>query len=551
VGVDADWAVVGSGFGGSVAAMRLAQKGYRVTVFEAGRRFGAEDLPKSSWDARRFWWAPALGCYGIQRINLLRHVTVLSGAGVGGGSLVYGNTLLTPLESFFERELIREMGGRDGLMPWFELARRMLGVVENPRLFEPDELLRQTAAEYGREDTFTPSPVGVFFGEEERTVPDPYFGGEGPERTGCNFCGGCFIGCRVGAKNTLDRNYLYFAQRLGARVVAETEVVDIRPLSEDGDAGYELSVRSVRGTLRRHVRRIRAGGVVVAAGVLGSVRLLGGLRRDGRLSRLSARLGSGVRTNSETIVGVMARERKADYSRGIAASSSVFPDEHTQIQADRYPAGSDAMGLLATVLTDGGGKVPRQLRWLGQILRHPVDYLRVAAPLGFARRSVILVVMQDLESSLRLTVRRSVLPPFRRRLSSELEEGATIPTWIPIANDFARRLARRMDAIPGNMTAEVLLNRPTTAHILGGCCMGRDPGEGAIDLHNRAFGYRNLLVCDGSVIPANLGVNPALSITAFAERAMSFVPPKEGSATRVFSFERSWDVDRLLAGPTT
>ncbi len=339
VGFDADWAVVGSGFGGSVAAMRLAQKGYRVTVFEAGRRFGPNDLPKSSWDARRFWWAPSLGCYGIQRIDLLRHVTVLGGAGVGGGSLVYGNTLFVPLEPFFERELIREMGGRKGLMPWFGLARRMLGVVENPRLFEPDELLRQTAAEYGREGTFTPSPVGVFFGEEERTVPDPYFGGEGPERTGCNFCGGCFIGCRVGAKNTLDRNYLYFAERFGARVVAETEVLDIRPLSEDGRAGYELGVRPVRGAFGRPVKRVRAGGVVVAAGVLGTVRLLDRLRREGRLPRLSSKVGSGVRTNSETIVGVMARDRKADYSRGIAASSSVFPDEHTQIQADRYPAG--------------------------------------------------------------------------------------------------------------------------------------------------------------------------------------------------------------------
>ncbi|NOZ95787.1 MAG: GMC family oxidoreductase [Acidobacteria bacterium] len=546
VSLDVDWAVVGSGFGGSVAAMRLAQKGYRVTVFEAGRRFAPEDLPVSSWDARRFWWAPALGCYGIQRIDLLRHVTVLGGAGVGGGSLVYGNTLFVPLEPFFEREPIREMGGRDQLMPWFELARRMLGVVENPRLFEPDELLRRTAAEYGREESFAPSPVGVFFGEEGCTVPDPYFGGEGPERTGCNFCGGCFIGCRVGAKNTLDRNYLYFAERLGARVVAETEVMDIRPLSEDGGDGYELSVRPVRGTFRRPVQRIRAGGIVVAAGVLGTVRLLGRLRQDGRLPRLSARLGSGVRTNSETIVGVMARDFNADYSRGIAASSSVFPDEHTQIQADRYPAGSDAMGLMATILTDGGGKIPRPLRWLGQILRHPVDYLRVAVPLGFARRSVILVVMQDLESSLRLSVRRRAMPPFGHRLSSELENGSTIPTWIPIANDFARRLARRMDAIPGNMTGEVLLNRPTTAHILGGCCMGRNPGEGAIDLENRAFGYRNLLVCDGSVIPANLGVNPALSITAFAERAMSFVPPKGGAAPRLFPFEHRWGAGRLL-----
>jgi len=543
---DTDWAVVGSGFGGSVAALRLAQKGYRVTVFEAGRRFAPGDFPRTSWDAHRFLWAPALGCHGIQRIHFLRRVTVLGGAGVGGGSLVYGNTLFTPLDGFFEKEPVASLGGREALMPWFGLARRILGVVENPRLFEPDELLRRTAAEYGREHTFTPSPVGIFFGEEGRTVPDPYFGGEGPERTGCTFCGGCFIGCRVGAKNTLDLNYLFFAERLGARIVPGTEVVDIRPLSEDGSGGYELTTRRVGGLLRHPERTCRAGGIVVAAGVLGSVRLLGSLRERGRLPRLPRRIGSGVRTNSETIVGVMSRNRRADLSRGIAASSSVFPDGHTQIQADRYPAGSDAMGLMATLLTDGGGRVPRPLRWLGTVLRHPLDFLRVSFPLGFARRSVILVVMRDLEGSLRLRVHRRPAPFRGHRLVPEVEEGGGIPTWIPLANDFARRMARHLDGIPGNMTAEVLLGRPTTAHILGGCCMGRHRGEGVVDHAHRVFGYRNLLVCDGSVIPANLGVNPALSITAFAERALSLVPPAPGREPRLFPFERAWGVDDLL-----
>ena len=362
---DYDYLVVGSGFGGSVAALRLTQKGYRVAVVEAGRRWDGETLPRSNWDARKYLWQPGLGCYGIQRMDLLDHVFVVGGAAVGGGSIVYGNTLFQPLPSFFETPTIRRLGGAKGLVPYYEIAKKMMGVVANPRQFAPDHLLRETAGDYGRAHTFTPSPVGVYFGQPEVTVADPYFSGAGPQRTGCRFCGGCFLGCRYGAKNTLDQNYLFFAEKLGAEIIAETQVTALRPLSPDGAAGYVIDTRSSTGWPRRSRRQLRAKNVVIAAGVLGTLRLLFAAKQQGDLPRLSARLGYGVRTNSEAIIGVTARDRRTDYSEGIAASSSVFPDEHTQIQADRYPMGSDLMALMSTLLVDGGGSIPRPVRFRG------------------------------------------------------------------------------------------------------------------------------------------------------------------------------------------
>ncbi len=518
-----DYAIVGSGFGGSVAAYRLSQRGYRVAVFEMGKRFGAAEFPETNWDVRRYFWAPRLGCRGILKVDPLRHLTVLSGTGVGGGSLVYGNTLFTPRDEVFAHPRLAPLGGKAGLSPFFDQAKQMLGVVENPRMFEPDHLLRATADEYGRGHTFHRSPVGIYFGEPDVTVPDPYFDGRGPARTGCNFCGGCFVGCRYGAKNTLDLNYLYLAESLGAEIHAEHEVVDVRPLSPDGSSGYEIE-SAASGAGSRRARKVhRARGVIFSAGVLGTVGLLFRLKTTGRLPRLSDRLGCEVRSNGESIIGVKARDPDVDYSRGIAASSSVFPDEHTHIQADRYPAGSDALGLASTLLTDGGGRVPRPLRLLANVLTHPRDFLVTQNPFGFARRSIILVVMQDVQSSLRLVVRRSRIPPFRHTLTSDLAEGESIPTYLPIANDFARRLAARMNGVAGSGTVEVLLDSPMTAHILGGCTIGRDPSQGVVDANQRVFGYDNMLVCDGSVIPVNLGVNPALSITAFCEHAMSAI----------------------------
>ncbi|MBW1880816.1 MAG: GMC family oxidoreductase [Deltaproteobacteria bacterium] len=544
-GFDCDWVVIGSGFGGSVAAMRLAQKGYDVTLLEAGRRWRAEDLPTSSWDLD-FNWLPALGCYGLMRMDLWRHALAWGGTGVGGGSLIYGNTLFVPLDSFFEAPAIATLGGAKALLPYFDLAKKMMGVVANPRLFEPDRFLRETAEEYGRGDTFTPSPVAVYFGEPDEEVPDPYFLGEGEPRTGCTFCGACFVGCRVGAKNSLDRNYLWFAERFGCRVCSRTRALAIRPLSEDGSGGYEVETERLTLNLRRPRQTIRARGVVVAGGVMGTLELLLACKQAGYLPRLSDQLGHRVRTNSEAIVGVTARDRSTDYSEGIAASSSVFPDLHTQVQADRYPAGSDSFSLLSTLLVDGGGWLPRPLRFLDAVRRRPLDFLRILPPFGFARRTIFLIVMQDLDSSLRIERRRRWWWPLSHRLVSRSSGADRVPTYVPMANDFTRRLAARMNGIARSSVTEVFLDRPATAHILGGCPIGESPAEGVIDGRQRVFGYENLLVCDGTVIPANLGVNPALSILAFAERAMSFVPPKAPDSVQTLKVERVWGVEGLL-----
>ena len=540
-----DFAVVGSGFGGSVAALRLSQKGYRVVVIESGRRWGPDHFPESSWDLKKYLWSPGLRCFGLNRMSLMRHALVLGGVGVGGGSLNYGNTLIRPKASFYDDPKVTKMGGEAALGPYYNLAEKMMGVAPNPFMVEPDRLVRETAEEYGRGDTFQPSPVGVYFGEPEETVPDPYFEGEGPERTGCNACGRCFIGCRVGSKNTLDCNYLFLAEKLGAEIMAETQVTEIAPLSPDGSDGYRLSLRNSTSVLGRPRRTLNARGVVLAAGVVGTLELLHRSRRAGALDRISATLGDCVRTNSEVLAAVTSRDRTLDYSKGISASSSVFPDEHTQIQADRYPAGSDSLILMSTLMVDGGGRLLRPLRWLATALRHPVDFLRLLWPFGRARRTIILVVMQDLQSSLRFLWRRRWWWPFSRHLKSAHGEGDQIPTYIPMANDFARRLARRMDGIPLSATTEVLLDRPATAHILGGCPMGESADDGVIDHDHRIHGYQNLLVCDGTVIPANLGANPALSILALSERAMSLVPTKSGKH-HTFDFERTWGVSNLL-----
>jgi cholesterol oxidase len=423
-----------------------------------------------------------------------------------------------------------------------------MGVTDNPRMFEPDRHLRETAAEYGRGHTFRPSPVGVYFGEPEQEVADPYFHGQGPPRQGCSFCGACFVGCRHRAKNSLDVNYLYLAEQLGACVLPERRVTAIQPLSADGADGYLLHTRRSTSRAGQPELLLRVRAVVVAAGVLGSLRLLWDSKLRGYLPRLSPRLGHDVRSNGEALVGVLARDRAADYSEGLAASSSVFPDEHTQVQVDRFPAGSDHLALMSTLLVDGGGPVPRPLRLLAAVARRPADWLRAAVPFGFARRGVVLVVMQDLDSALRIVPKRRWYWRRSQRLATEPDGRQPLPTYLPMANDFARRMARRMGGIAMSASSEVLLDVPATAHILGGCIIADRPEAGVVDAQQRVFGYQNLLVCDGSVLPTNLGVNPALSILAFAERALSFVPPKHGdaSAIRWLEVDRRWGVQELM-----
>jgi cholesterol oxidase len=521
---DTDVAIIGSGFGGSVAALRLSRKGYRVTVLEKGKRWQPEEYPNTNWNIPKSFWFPWIGCYGWWAMHLLREVLILHGVGVGGGSLVYCCTLFEPPDVVWNDPQWRGLEDWRAVMPeHFAEARRMLGAATNPRLGPADDALRRAAARRGREHTVRPTEVGIYFGEPEVTVPDPYFAGEGPPRTGCTFCGACMIGCKAGAKNTLDKNYLFLAEKAGTQIVPETKVELIEPL-EGG--GYRLRWR--RSTSRLFAERgaLTAEKVVLSAGVLGTVRLLMDSRERGALPFLSDQLGNVVRTNSEAMLGVTSRSRD-DLWQGISITSKMEMDEVTHMEPVRFPPGSDVMLLLGTVLTDGGAGTPRQLRWLGNIVRHPIQFLRVTKPWGKAKTSAILLVMQTVDNHTRLVAKRQPLWPFTRALTSQPEAGQPgIPSYIPIANEVAREFAADLDAIPQSSLNDVLLDTSTTAHLLGGCGIGAGPDTGVIDSHGRVFGYDGLYVADGSVIGANLGVNPSLTITALAEHICSRVPAR-------------------------
>lgn len=518
-----DWIVVGSGFGGSVSAMRLAEKGYRVAVLEAGKRWESSDFPKTNWSVRRFLWLPKALCYGIFRMTLLKDVLILSGAGVGGGSLVYANTLLVPPDEAFAQGWPPGKDWKKELAPFYEKAKKMLGVTETPQDFPADQLLRRAAEKIGQGHTYERTKVGVYFGEPGKTVADPYFDGEGPERTGCVHCGGCMVGCRFNAKNTLDKNYLWFAEKWGAEVIPETRVELIRAV----EGGYEVRTRRSTSLFSRSRTVYRAKRVVLSAGVLGTVRLLLTCKEQSALPNVSARLGRYVRTNSEAIIASTARDGAVSYSEGIAIGSGIHLEDGTHIEAVRYNEGSDAMSLLATLLTDGGGRIPRFLRWMGEVIKHPLDFIRTLIPFGWAKRTLILLVMQTEENSINLKNERRWFWPFARSLNSYRAQGQPrIPTYIKGANDFARVVADMQNGFASSAINEVSLDVPTTAHILGGCNMAGSSEEGVVDDENQVFGHPGLYVIDGSMIPANLGVNPSLTITALAEHAMSKVPVK-------------------------
>ncbi len=522
-----DVIVIGSGFGGSVTALRLVEKGYRVLVIEAGRRFDPEDYPRSNWNLRRFLFAPRLGLRGIQRMTLLSDALVLSGAGVGGGSLVYANTLYEPLDPFFADPQWADITDwRDELAPHYRQAKAMLGADTAPDRHPADDVLRQVGEAMGVGDTYHPTEVGVYLGRPGETVPDPYFGGLGPSRTGCLQCGACMIGCRHGAKNSLDKNYLHLAEQAGALVLADRTVTDLVPTA----AGYTVTTEA-SGRWFGKDRRIHTGAqVVVSAGVLGSVRLLGSLADRGRLTNLSPRLGELVRTNSESIVGATARSAEVDHSTGVAISSSIHPSPDTHIEGVRYPRGSNALGLLGTLLVDGSTDdrqrrpLLRQRRFALAVLRHPLRFLRSLSVRRWSERSVILLVMQSRDNSLRLrwrTGRRGTA-----RLRSEQGRGTPNPTYIPEANDAARHTARIIGGDAMGAINEALLDTPVTAHILGGCVIGTDATTGVVDPYQRVHGHPGLHVADASTISANLGVNPSLTICAQTERAMSMWPNK-------------------------
>ncbi len=532
---DYDVLIIGSGFGGSVSALRLTEKGYRVGVLEAGRRYADPDFAKNSWHLRDFLWAPKLGCYGIQRIHLLNNVMVLAGAGVGGGSLNYANTLYVPPEPFFaDKQWAHITDWRAELMPHYDQAKRMLGVVQNPTFTDADRIVKEVADEMGVGDTFVATPVGVFFGPDGangvktpgKTVADPYFGGAGPARTGCIECGECMTGCRWGAKNTLVKNYLYLAESAGAQVHPMTTVTAF----EQGADGL-WQVRTVRTGLRarRHRKTFTARYLILAAGTYNTQRLLFKMRDSGKLSKLSSQLGVLTRTNSESIVGAATLNVNPDLdlTHGVAITSSIHPTADTHVEPVRYGKGSNAMGLLQTLMTDGAGPqgtdVPRWRQLFDQAREDPAHILRLLNPRHWSERTVIALVMQHLDNSITTFTRRGRLG--FRRYTSKQGHGEPNPSWIPIGNEVTRRIAAKIDGVAGGTWGE-LFNIPLTAHFLGGAAIGDSPQHGVIDPYQRVYGYPTLSVADGAAVSANLGVNPSLSITAQAERAASLWPNK-------------------------
>ncbi|RJQ76990.1 GMC family oxidoreductase [Amycolatopsis panacis] len=519
---DYDVVVVGSGFGGSVAALRLTEKGYRVAVVEAGRRFADDEFAKTSWDLKRYLWAPRLGCYGIQRIHLLNNVMVLAGAGVGGGSLVYANTLYRPLKPFYtDRQWAHITDWEAELAPHYDQAGRMLGVVTNPTSTPSDVVMRQVAQDMGVSESFHPTPVGVYFGKPGEPVADPYFGGAGPDRVGCTECGSCMTGCRVGAKNTLVKNYLYLAEKGGAKVIPLTTVTSVCP---DG-AGYQVTLQKTGTRSRRFRATVTASQVVFAAGTWGTQNLLHRMKDTGLLPKLSRRLGELTRTNSEAIIGAgrATVDESRDFSRGVAITSSIHPDDNTHIEPVRYGKGSNAMSLLQTVATDGSSEIPRWRQAVTFLAKHPVQSAKLLNAYRWSERTVILLVMQSLDNSITTYTRRGLFG--RRRYTSRQGHGEPNPSFIPAGHEANERAAEHIGGIAGGTWGEIF-DIPLTAHFIGGVPIGDSAGSGVIDPYHRVFGYPGLSVVDGSAITANLGVNPSLTIAAQAERAFSFWPNK-------------------------
>ena len=526
-----DWIVIGSGFGGSVSALRLAQKGYSVLVLEQGKEYAAKDFAKSNWNLKRWMWRPSLGMRGIFRMTFFRHVTVLSGVGVGGGSLVYANTLPSPQDAFYSAPGWGELTDwKSELAPHYQTALQMLGANEVPFETRSDQALKEVAEEIGRGDEFRPARVAVWFGEEGVTVPDPYFDGEGPDRTGCTRCGACMVGCREGAKNTLDRNYLYLARKLGVEVLSETTVTAVRPGSAAADgekAASPTTVEAVQrlGFLRKKQLRFTADRVVFAGGVLGSVDLLLKMKADANgMPDLSDRLGERVRTNSESLLGVSALGEE-DHSKGVAIGGVLHVDQRTSLETVRFPAGSGLFRLLMAPHGMGSKAWKRMVSVILQLASRPLRWLRAYAVRDWAKQTVILLYMQSEEETMRL--RRSRLSG----MQTEVQSGRGPTAFMPGAADLSRRMAARLGGVVGCLLPETLFSRPTTAHILGGCAMGTCASSGVIDVDHKLFGYPQHLVIDGSAVSANPGVNPSLTITAMAERAMSKVPPKKKAAS--------------------
>ncbi len=520
-----DYIIVGSGFGGSVSGLRLCEKGYRVLMIEKGRRFAASDFPKSNWNLKDWLWMPAIGFRGIFKMTFLRHITVFSGVGVGGGSLVYANTLPVPKSEFFTSGSWAGLAGwQTELAPHYDTAKRMLGAVRFPGVTPGDKVLQAIAKDMGREEHFEPTDVAVFFGEPGKTVPDPYFGGKGPDRVGCNHCGGCMTGCRFGAKNTLDKNYLYLAENLGLTIAAETEVGAVRPRAE---GGYAVEATVEKSWFGGEKRTWTADKVVMAGGVLGTVDLLLAMKVEPTgLPKLSERTGQFIRTNSESLIGVTSERRDVDYSTGVAITSIYHTDEHSHVENVRYAKGSGFFRLFMAPHAPGANGFYRLASVLMTMIRHPLSLLRLYFVPDWAKYTQIMLYMRTLEGTLTFRRGRSPLTGFAKGLTSDLADAKAPVAFIPEATDIANRFAEKVGGTPASLVSETALGIPSTAHILGGACIGATAADGVINERHEVHGYPGLYVCDGSAISANPGVNPSLSITAMAERAMSFIPAK-------------------------
>jgi cholesterol oxidase len=512
---DYDWVVIGSGFGGSVSALRLVEKGYRVLLIEKGSELGPDDFPKTNWNLPRWMWMPRLGWRGIFQMTFFRHVTVLSGVGVGGGSLVYASTHPTPSPAFFESEAWSHLADwQEELAPHYATAKRMLGVADVPLMTPPDRALQRVAEKRGLEDKFHNTEVAIHFGTPGETVEDPYFDGQGPERTGCNYCGGCMLGCQHGAKNTLDKNYLWLARQRGLELWADSEVKALR--AKEG--GYRVEVLRGRGPFRRR-KAVTAARVVVSAGVLGTMDLLLRMKDDpDGLPKLSDALGRGVRTNSESLLGVVSERRDRDLSRGVAIGSILNTDEHSHLEPVRYSAGSGFFRLLMAPHVAGENALIRFARTFGTLIRHPWKTLKALMVPDMSKYTSILLFMQTVDGTLRL--KRGGLGG----LATAPDRGKLPVANMPEATALAHEMSEELDGMAFGLVTDSLLNIPTTAHILGGACMGADASEGVIDKDHQAFGHEGLYVIDGSSVTANVGVNPSLTITALAERAMAQIP---------------------------
>ena len=517
--LDYDYIIIGSGFGGSVSALRLVEKGYRVLVLEKGKRLGARDFPKTNWDLKKWLWFPNLKFFGLFKLTFFRHVTILSGVGVGGGSLVYANTLPIPKDKFFESPTWSHLANwKEELKPFYTLALKMLGAQKNPKLFEGDLALKELGREMGMEKNFSHTNVAVYFGEPNKTVSDPFFGGEGPDRTGCCYCGGCMIGCKHNSKNTLDKNYLYLAEKKGLTIQAESEVYDVVPLNgEDGSTGYSVKWKKSTSFFGEK-GELTTKGVVFSGGVLGTIDLLLKLKTTS-LPKISDTLGYSVRTNSESIIPVTSLKQDKVYSEGVAIGSILETDENSHLEPVRYNEGSGFWRILLIPMIDGGNFLVRLFKLFFDLVRHPIKNLKIYFTDDWAKRTSVMLFMQTLNSTLRF--KKGI---FGMGTSIETGEAPSpfIPEGIKLVTDYSRIIGGK----PYALLTETLVGIPSTAHILGGAVMGIDRSEGVIDKDNCVFGYANMLVCDGSMISANIGVNPSLTITALSERAMSKIPHK-------------------------